>query len=55
MCAKEAMGIERILLGTDFPYEDPGECMQFLEGLLISQNEKDKVYSLNASQVGIMM
>ena len=55
MCTKEALGLERILLGTDYPYEDPGECMQFLEGLPISQEEKDKIYSLNASQVGIMM
>lgn len=55
MCTKEALGLDRILLGTDYPYEDPSECVQFLEGLPISQEEKDKIYSLNASQVGIMM
>jgi len=53
MCTYQAMGIDRILLGTDYPYEDPEECMQFLKGLPISQEDKDKVYSLNASQIGI--
>ncbi len=55
LCTKEALGIDRILLGTDHPYEDSNECMQFLEGLPISQEDKDKIYSLNADQVGITM
>ncbi len=53
MCTKEAMGINRILLATDYPFEDPKECMQFLEGLPLSQEDKDKIYSRNARQVGI--
>jgi predicted TIM-barrel fold metal-dependent hydrolase len=53
MCTYEAMGIDRILLGTDYPYEDPKECMRFLEGLSLSQEDKDKIYSQNARQIGI--
>jgi predicted TIM-barrel fold metal-dependent hydrolase len=53
MCTKEALGLDRILLGTDYPYEDSGECMAFLEGLPLSQEEKDKIYGSNAGQVGI--
>lgn len=53
MCTYKAMGIDRILLGTDYPYEDPEECMQFIEGLLLSQEDKNKIYSLNAGQLGI--
>ena len=53
MCTIEALGIERILLGTDYPYEDSIECMQFIEGLNLSQEEKEKIYSTNASQLGI--
>jgi predicted TIM-barrel fold metal-dependent hydrolase len=53
MCTKEALGLERILLGTDYPYEDPGECMAFLEGLPLSKEEKDMVYGSNAGQMGI--
>ena len=54
MCTYEAMGIERILLGTDWPYEDPAVCMKFLEGLPISSEEKEMVYYKNASQLGIV-
>jgi len=55
MCTKDALGVERVLLGTDHPYEDSSECMQFLEGLPISQEDKDKIYSINANQFGITM
>jgi len=53
MCTYEAMGIDRILLATDYPYEDPDECLQFLEGLPLSREEKDKIYGINAGQLGI--
>ena len=53
MCTYEAMGIDRILLGTDFPYEDTEECMQFVKQLPITQEEKEKVYYRNAAQLGI--
>jgi predicted TIM-barrel fold metal-dependent hydrolase len=53
MCAREAMGIDRILLGTDYPYEDSDECIQFIERLPISPEEKDRIYFGNAAQLGI--
>lgn len=53
MCTREAMGIDRILLGTDYPYEDSDECIQFIEGLPLSQEEREKVYYGNAAQLGI--
>jgi predicted TIM-barrel fold metal-dependent hydrolase len=53
LCTYKAMGIDRILLGTDYPYEDPKECMRFLEGLSLTQEERDRVYSSNADQIGI--
>lgn len=53
MCTYEAMGIDRILLGTDYPYEDTQECMQFLEQLPISEEEKEMVYFRNAEALGI--
>ena len=53
-CTYEALGIDKILLGTDYPYEDPEECIQFLEGLPLSQEDKDKIYTLNAAQLGLL-
>jgi predicted TIM-barrel fold metal-dependent hydrolase len=55
MCTREALGIERILLGTDYPYEDPHECLQFMVGLPLSTQEKQKIYYGNADQLGIHM
>jgi len=53
MCTKEALGIEKILLGTDYPYEDSGECLAFLETLPLSNEDKEKICFLNAAQVGV--
>jgi predicted TIM-barrel fold metal-dependent hydrolase len=53
MCTREAMGIDRILLGTDYPYEDTEECIEFIEGLPIPSGEKDKIYYGNAAQLGV--
>ena len=52
-CTYKAMGIERILLGTDYPYEDPKECMNFLEGIGLSADDKDRIYGGNTEQLGI--
>lgn len=53
-CTMEALGIDRILLGTDYPYEDPGECIGFIEGLPISKKEKDMIYHDNVGRLGLM-
>ena len=53
MCTYHAMGIERIILSTDYPYEDPNECMQFLESLPISKEDREKMYYRNAAQLGV--
>lgn len=53
MCTYEAMGIDRILLGTDYPYEDPKVCLKFIESLGLSMNDKEKIYFRNAAQLGI--
>jgi predicted TIM-barrel fold metal-dependent hydrolase len=52
MCAYETMGKDRILLGTDYPYEDIEECMEFLERLPIQKEDKDRIYGLNAKRLG---
>lgn len=53
MCTYEAMEIDRILLGTDYPYEDPKVCLNFIESSGLSMKEKEKIYFKNATQLGI--
>jgi predicted TIM-barrel fold metal-dependent hydrolase len=55
VCALESMGIDRILLGTDYPYEDMQECIRFIEGLGLTEEGKNKIYRENASGLGIGM
>lgn len=52
-CTYEALGIDRILLGTDDPYEEMDDCIHFLQRLDLSEQDKEKIYYLNAKQVGI--
>jgi predicted TIM-barrel fold metal-dependent hydrolase len=54
LCTYEALGIDRILLSTDYPYEDSDECIRFIEGLPITPAEKEKIYHLNAERIGIV-
>jgi predicted TIM-barrel fold metal-dependent hydrolase len=52
-CTREALGMEKILLGTDYPYEEMTDCMQFLQGLGLGQEEQELLYYKNASELGI--
>jgi len=53
LCTLEAFGIDKILLGTDYPYDDPGECHDFVERLPLSEGDKEKIFFQNAKQLGI--
>lgn len=50
-CTKAAIGIERILLGTDYPYESTEEISGFLDGLKMSPEEEVMLYEKNASRL----
>jgi predicted TIM-barrel fold metal-dependent hydrolase len=50
---KEVLGMDRILLGTDYPYDDPAECLGFLGSLKLSDDDEAALYGGNAEQVGV--
>ena len=50
-CTREALGMDKILLGTDYPYEDMSEAFAFLEGLGLSSDDKDLLYGGNAAKL----
>ena len=52
-CTQEALGSDKIIFGSDFPYEESSECINFLESLSLSDEEKSKIYHQNATQLGI--
>jgi uncharacterized protein len=52
-CTRDALGMERIVLGTDHPYESMVDCMSFLESLALSPDDKAKLYWQNAASLGM--
>jgi hypothetical protein len=53
VCSRDGLGLDRVLLGTDYPYEDMGDCMKFLASLPLTDEEKTKVYEANARALKI--
>jgi len=47
-CAQKALGNDRILFGSDYPYEVVEDSVEFLDNLSISEEEKEQVYWKNA-------
>jgi 2,3-dihydroxybenzoate decarboxylase len=52
VCTRDGLGMDRILLGTDFPYEDMSDCTGFLKSLPLTEDEKTKLYEANARALG---
>jgi len=46
----ETIGIDNILLGTDYPYEEFKEAIDFVKNLPISDEDKDKILYKNAEK-----
>ena len=51
-CTRAALGIDRIVLGTDHPYEEMDESLAFLHDLQLSPSEADQVFEGNAVGLG---
>ena len=51
-CTREALGMDKIMLGTDYPYEEMPESISFIEALPMTDGEKAMLYSGNAWTVG---
>jgi predicted TIM-barrel fold metal-dependent hydrolase len=54
-CTRDALGMDRILLGTDHPYDSMRECRDFLEGLDLSKEEQSLLYEQNAAALGVSL
>jgi predicted TIM-barrel fold metal-dependent hydrolase len=53
VCSRDALGMDKVLLGTDFPYEDMSDCMTYLASLPLTEDEKTMLYETNATGLGI--
>jgi len=49
-CTKEALGIDSIIFGSDYPYENLADMMKFMDSLDLTAEEKEKVFYKNAEK-----
>lgn len=52
-CTRDTLGIERIVLGTDHPYDSMKECRAFLDSLGLNDREAALLHERNAAALGI--
>lgn len=50
-CAKSVLGIDRIVLGTNNPYESPSLMMDFLDTVSLTTEERARLYYKNAEKL----
>jgi len=54
-CAIDAMGADRVLFATDYPFVDTGLAVKMVEDTALTDQEKEKIYYLNAKRVFRLM
>jgi predicted TIM-barrel fold metal-dependent hydrolase len=52
VCTRDAIGMDKILLGTDFPYENMTDCMDYLRSLPLTEEEAYALFEGNAEALG---
>ncbi len=51
-CTRDSIGMDRILLGTDFPYENMTDCMDYLRSVPLNEDEAYALFEGNARALG---
>ena len=51
-CSRDGLGKDKILLGSDFPYEKMGTCTDFIASLELPEAEQARVFESNARSLG---
>lgn len=54
-CTRNAVGTERMVLGTDYPFESMTACMDFLKEQPMDEAQKDQLYWKTAASIGMGM
>jgi predicted TIM-barrel fold metal-dependent hydrolase len=47
----QAHGVDKILFGTDFPWETRDRCLQYFRNLKLTEEEKEKILGRNAREL----
>jgi hypothetical protein len=52
-CTRDVMGTERMVIGSDYPFEDMKVCTSFLDEQPMTDAEKDQLYWGTAASIGM--
>lgn len=52
-CTADALGIDRILFATDYPYETMSDAVRFIEEIALAPEDRAKICYGNARQLGV--
>ena len=50
-CTKDVLGIEKIIFGSDYPYDDIDAMTRFVKGLELTDEERDMLFFRNAEKL----
>lgn len=53
-CAKDVLGMDRILFGSDHPFENATDMIKFADNLSITDDEREMLYYKNAEKLNIL-
>ena len=51
-CTSSALGADRIIFGSDYPFEDAADMVGFIEELPLSRTDRERLYYKNAESLG---
>lgn len=52
-CTRRVLGLERILFGSDYPFEDASDMVEYVKNLPLGEQERSMLYYKNAQALGV--
>ena len=52
-CTRRVLGQDRILFGSDYPFENAGDMVKFVDQLPLTEEERQALYEDNAKKLGV--
>lgn len=52
-CTRQVLGLDRILFGSDHPFEDAAHMVDFADNLPLGEREREMLYYKNAQALGV--
>ncbi len=54
-CTRRVLGLDRILFGSDYAFEDPTEMVDYVKNLPLGEKEREMLYCKNAEALGVKL